>query len=160
LIKFDVDDTAIVARLGRMSEAVHAAVVGVVSKDTSQLADIVRDKLSGGVLQAVTGKLRASISSKVDDGGTSVTGSVTQSASGAAYGAIHEYGGITPPHDIIATKAKVLAFVFEGKQVFRRVVHHPGSQMPERSYMRSSLEDIREIFIADLDAAVHAAVGR
>ena len=57
------------------------------------------------------------------------------------YAAIQEYGGKTAAHEILPDKARVLAFVLNGKQVFARRIQHPGSQIPERSYLRSALEE-------------------
>jgi hypothetical protein len=47
-----------------------------------------------------------------------------------------------------------------GKQVFAKIVHHPGSVMPERSFMRSSLAEMRPEIIDGLrQAAVDAMRG-
>jgi hypothetical protein len=47
------------------------------------------------------------------------------------------------PHIIEPKKASVLAFAGgDGGMVFARRVNHPGSKMPERSFMRSSLRDM------------------
>jgi phage gpG-like protein len=76
----------------------------------------------------------------------------------APYAAIQEFGGKTAAHDIIPDKSKVLAFMLNGKQMFARRVHHPGSEIPERSYMRSALaeqsQDIAEALRETLAAAV------
>jgi phage gpG-like protein len=57
------------------------------------------------------------------------------------YAAIHEYGGTTRAHVIEARKAKALAFQMGGQTVFFKRVNHPGSHMPERSFLRSALEE-------------------
>jgi hypothetical protein len=41
-----------------------------------------------------------------------------------------------------------------GKQVFFKRVNHPGSQMPVRSFMRSSLRDMRPEIIEAMRKAV------
>ena len=70
------------------------------------------------------------------------------------YAAIQEYGGKTSAHEILPVKAQALAFVIGGGQLFARRVEHPGSLIPERSYLRSSLEDMqREILAALAEAA-------
>jgi phage gpG-like protein len=59
------------------------------------------------------------------------------------YAAIHEFGGQTAPHLIVPKKAQALAFMGKsGNQVFARQVNHPGSKMPERSFLRSALNDM------------------
>jgi phage gpG-like protein len=70
------------------------------------------------------------------------------------YAAIQEYGGKTSAHEILPVKAQALAFVIGGVQRFARRVEHPGSLIPERSYLRSSLEDMKgEILAALAEAA-------
>ena len=99
------------------------------------------------------GNLRRSTFQTVMDQGTQVVGQVA-SSSDVKYGRIHEFGGVTSPHDIVPVKGQALAFMMGGKQVFAKIVHHPGSRIPERSFMRSSLTESREDIIADLrDAA-------
>lgn len=122
-------------------------------------AHIKKDKLSGQVLNVVSGDLRASVHSilPVEQSGGTVRGHVAQSGD-VKYGAIHEFGGKTPPHDIYPTKAKALAFMMGGKQVFAKVVHHPGSTMPERSYMRSGLADMKDEISDRLTAAVKRGI--
>jgi hypothetical protein len=41
------------------------------------------------------------------------------------YAAIQEFGGAFPPHEIVPSKAKALAFVLGGKQVFAAQVTLP-----------------------------------
>ena len=56
-------------------------------------------------------------------------------------------------HEILPVKAEALAFVIGGAQVFARRVEHPGSLIPERSYLRSSLDDMRDEIVAALAEA-------
>jgi hypothetical protein len=42
----------------------------------------------------------------------------------------------------------VLAFVSGDGQRFARRIEHPGSVIPERSYLRSSLEDMKDEILA------------
>ena len=73
------------------------------------------------------------------------------------YAAIQEYGGKTSAHEILPVKGDVLAFVVGGGQHFARRVEHPGSLIPERSYLRSSLDDMKDEILAALaDAAAEA----
>ena len=88
---------------------------------------------------------------------TRVVGKVASSGD-VKYAGIHEFGGKTPAHDIYPDKAKALAFMIGGKQVFAKVVHHPGSQMPERSFLRSSLSDMRQEILDGLEFAVKGAL--
>ncbi len=95
------------------------------------------------------GVIAASVSADAD----SVVASVA-SEGDVKYAAIQEYGGKTSAHEILPVKAQALAFVVGGAQLFARRVEHPGSLIPERSYLRSSLDDMRDEILAALaDAA-------
>jgi phage gpG-like protein len=114
----------------------------------ASLADKVREeKLSGGVLQIRTGALKASISSDISIDGNQVNATVG-SFGDVKYAAIQEYGGKTGAHEILPSKASVLAFVAQGAIHFARRVEHPGSVIPERSYLRSSLEEMSAEIVA------------
>jgi phage gpG-like protein len=113
---------------------------------------IVADKLQGQVLNHRTGALSRSIQHVTDVQGDVATGRVFSSGD-VKYAAIHEFGGRTPPHDIYPDKAQALAFMMGGEQIFAKVVHHPGSQMPERSFMRSGLADMADEIVASLREA-------
>ena len=101
------------------------------------------DKLSGAVLNAGSGTLRDSIAANVSADADGVVASVG-SEGDVKYAAIQEYGGKTSAHEILPIKAQALAFVVGGAQVFARRVEHPGSVIPERSSLRSSLDDMRD----------------
>jgi phage gpG-like protein len=113
---------------------------------------IVADKLQGQVLHHRSGALGRSIAQDVATNGNVTTGRVFSSGD-VKYAAIHEFGGQTRPHDIIPTKAEALAFMIGGSQVFAKIVHHPGSKIPERSFMRSGLYDMADEIVAGLRTA-------
>jgi phage gpG-like protein len=117
----------------------------------------IQQKLSGEVLQTRSGALAASIQSSVEDDGSAV--SIVASSSGAAYAAIQEFGGKTAAHDIVAVKAKALAFAAGGGQVFARSVHHPGSTIPARSFIGSSFAEMSDEIVGGLKQAVLDALG-
>ena len=119
---------------------------------------IVANKISGQVLHTVSGRLKRSVQEETVDEGNIIFSRVYTDGS-APYDKIHEYGGKTPPHDIVPTKADALSFLRDGKRVFYKRVHHPGSKMPERSYMRSALEDMREEIIAELTETYRQVLG-
>lgn len=102
-------------------------------------------KLSGQVLHRRSGRLSRSIYSQVEDRGDQIVAYVG-SSSDVPYNAAHEFGVRTKPHVIEPDKKKALAFMMDGKQFILARVNHPGSRIPERSYMRSSIADnAREI---------------
>jgi len=145
-------------RLETLPAAVQAAVRAKAADLAERLrAHVVDDKLSGQVLRSKTGALAASIGAEVTVDGDAVVARVFSSGD-LKYARIQEYGGQTPAHDIIPNKAKVLAFITGGETVFARIVHHPGSTIPERSYLRSSLADMAGVIAGELKAAVLGAL--
>jgi phage gpG-like protein len=147
------DADALDARLGGFPEALVAALAGKAAVLVEALADKVRnDKLSGQVLNAVSGDLRASVTSGSSIDGQGVIGRVGV-AGDVKYAAIQEYGGKTAAHEILPSKAAALAFIAGGALRFARRVEHPGSTIPERSYLRSSLQDMTDEIIEALGEA-------
>jgi phage gpG-like protein len=146
------------ARLDGLSPAVLAAIAAKSAALTDQLLQRVHRKLGGALLKARTGALAASIG--VDgpslDGDRVVT--TVFAGAGIKYAAIQEYGGVTAPHDILPSRGKALAFMVGGEQVFARLVHHPGSRIPERSYLRSSLAEMADQIESGMKAAVIDAI--
>ncbi len=117
----------------------------------------IRQKLSGGVLQARSGALAASILSSIGDDESDTT--VTVSSSGVPYAAIQEFGGKTAAHQITATNAKALAFNAAGGLVFAKQVQHPGSNIPPRSYLASTLSELRDEIESGIKTAILEALG-
>lgn len=144
---------------GQIVAAMNAIVVTLQAGVLDRMAALFKD---GG------GKMRDSLATSVYADDDRVTGNVM--AFGLPYLAIQEFGGVTRPHDIFPVNAQVLAFMMPGamqfkgsaesETVFARVVHHPGSVMPERSYMRSALAMERADIVASLtDAATQGVAG-
>ena len=143
--QFDAYPAALQAALGAKTTELAAA-----------LTDLIKNKLSGAVLNMCSGALRDSIAASVTADADGVRASVG-SEGDVKYAAIQEYGGKTSAHEILPVKGDVLAFVAGSGQHFARRVEHPGSLIPERSYLRSSLEDMKdEILTALADAATAA----
>jgi phage gpG-like protein len=145
------------ARLNGYPAALQAALGAKASELAAALTDLVKnDKLSGAVLNSRTGALRDSIVTNVTADADGILASVG-SEGDVKYAAIQEYGGKTSAHEILPAKADVLAFVIGDAQHFARRVEHPGSLIPERSYLRSALADMKdEILTALADAATEA----
>ena len=104
---------------------------------------VVDDKLNGGALNRRTGNLFRSITSNVVTETDNVVGTV--STRGIRYAAIHEYGG-TVRTRLGTGKGKPKV---GGKATF---------EMPMRSYMRSSLQEMKEDIINKLSNAVNEAI--
>jgi phage gpG-like protein len=129
-------------RLSR--ENVRAGIHAGVDKGVKIVAhSVMTEALTGQVLNRRTGNLLRNIRSDVSPPGPRVTGRVFV-ASGAPYGAIHEYGGV-----IVPRQAKALTFRVGGAWVrTQRVV------MPERSFLRSTLARKKPEVIAIIEREV------
>ena len=141
-------------RLGAMPDRLRAALAEKVDALAQNLfAQVVSVNLSGGVLRARSGALRDSIrlQASQQDG---LIGADIFSDGDVPYAAIQEYGGKTAAHEILPDKARVLAFALDGRRVFARRIQHPGSQIPERSYLRSALEEQGDDIAQDLTNVV------
>lgn len=139
-----------VVRLDALPAALEAALAAKAAELSAALADRVgNDKLTGAVLDARSGALRASFLAEVSvtgDGALAVVGS----SGDVKCAAIQEYGGKTAAHEILPAKAQALAFVAGGAERFARQVEHPGSLIPKRSYLRSTLEEMSEEIVSSL----------
>jgi phage gpG-like protein len=145
------------ARFDAYPAALQAALGAKATDLAAALADLVKnDKLSGAVLNSRSGALRDSIAASVTAEADGFHASVG-SEGDVKYAAIQEYGGKTGAHEILPAKGDVLAFVAGDGQHFARRIEHPGSLIPERSYLRSALADMNdEIVTALADAAAKA----
>jgi phage gpG-like protein len=142
-----LDETS--ARFDAYPAALQAALGAKATELATTLADLVKNKLSGAVLNTSSGALRDSIAANVTADSDSVLASVG-SEGDVKYAAIQEYGGKTSAHEILPVKGDVLAFVAGDGQRFARRIEHPGSVIPERSYLRSSLEDMKDEILSAL----------
>ena len=146
-------DDALIARLRDLPDNVRKALLKKVTALAFQLERKIKgDKLSGQVLNVKTGKLRASIHSSVTQDQNSTIGKAASSGD-VKYAAIHEFGGTIQIPEIVA-KGKALAFMQGGKIAFYKKVAAHSVTMPERSFMRSSLADMREQIITEMTEAV------
>lgn len=149
-----VGDKELIARLDAMPERLRTALLQKVTFLALKLeAKVKREKLSGQVLNKRSGNLMRSIQHLVESSTGAVVGKV-YSAGDVKYAAIHEFGGQTKPHVIEAKNGKALAFTFGGKQAFFKRVNHPGSKIPERSFLRSSLTEMRDEIVTGLERTV------
>ncbi|MGH6839643.1 MAG: hypothetical protein ACREDT_12765 [Methylocella sp.] len=140
------------------TQAVQDALLSQADALRGALEDRIQRKLSGEVLETRSGALAASIISSIEDNGSDT--SVSISSTGVPYAAIQEFGGKTAAHDIVAVKTKALAFSAGGAQVFAKSVHHPGSTIPARSYLGSSLVEMSDEIESGFKQAILDALGQ
>jgi phage gpG-like protein len=145
------------AALEAMPARIRDALSDKANSLAAELQAKIQQKLSGSVLNQKSGALARSITATIDDvsGDLSVT---LATLADIKYAAIHEYGGVIPPHQIVPEKAKALAFLLGGKQAFAARVNLPAIAMPERSYMRSSLAEMADEIRDGLSEVVAAAM--
>jgi phage gpG-like protein len=143
------------ARLGALPQTLAQRLAEEVERLSGVLRDRVERNLSGGVLQQRSGRLAGSIAVSVERAGLGASASVT---SDAPYAAIHEYGGTIPAHTILPQSARALAFPWRGQQRFFKRVQLPAITMPERSFMRSALDETAPEIQAAIQAAALEAV--
>ena len=134
-------------------DAIHATMKRLVIALSRHVKE---DKLSGLVLKNRTGNLRRSINETVKlKSDHEIRGYV---GTNSVYAAIHEYGGVTAPHVIMPQNVKALRFIQGGGTVFAKVVNHPGSRMPERSFLRSALSDMKNKIESELSTALIGSI--
>jgi phage gpG-like protein len=142
----------VIKHLGEVPPRVLGLVRQAVEREAINLLRHVKEqKLTGQMLRTKTGTLRRSVNYALtieDQGLTAVVGT------NLVYAKIHEYGGVTRAHVIRARNKKALAFQIGGVGLVRKSVQHPGSKMPERSFLRSSLRENAARIRAAIDAAV------
>jgi hypothetical protein len=155
-IKFDSPTvTRLVARLEGLPERVQAVLSVRLRALMFQLAGKIQsEKLSGQVLKVRTGILRASVhATDVTTSGTIISGGVEAAQGPAFYGKFHEVG-IPHAWQIVSVKARALAFISHGKQVYAKSVIHP--PMKQRAFARPALEESAQSVHDALQAAVDA----
>jgi phage gpG-like protein len=153
-----VSTSGLDAEIGRLG-ALPQSLAARLAQEVERLGDVLRDRvernLSGWVLQRRSGRLAASIAVAVERTGLAASATVS---SDAPYAAIHEYGGTIPAHEILPKNARALTFPWRGQQRFFKRVSLPAVTMPERSFMRSALEETTPEIRAALEAAALQAM--
>lgn len=156
-IELSFEAQAVLRGLTRLPETMRARIAAALDEQNElTVGHIVATKLTSAgprYLNVRTGLLRRSIRKSPARFGS---GGAIQSAIGSnvIYAAIHEFGGKTKAHRIVPSKKKSLSFFRGGKQIFAKVINHPGSRMPERAYIRTSIKERA----ADYNRALSEAV--
>jgi hypothetical protein len=155
-IEANIDLSAVSAFLESKTEAIRLALAErMTAVDLMLQSKIVEGKLSGDPIKRRTGKLSNSVRPiETMVSGPEITGGVTAGGGPAYYAKFLEYG--TRAHLIFPVKARCLAFIIDGKQVFAMRVNHPGNRA--YAFMRGTLEENSQNIIGEFqDAAAEAA---
>lgn len=113
------------------------------------LTDSKERKLSGQVLNVVTGRLRRSINAKITESVTGVEGSV---GTNVAYAHVHEFG-----FDGTVSVREHLSRSKLGNQFTVRQ-HNRTVHVPERSFLRSALADMAAPIRVEFENALQRAI--
>ena len=154
-----VGDEQVLERLRALPEAVDS---GLVRKITQLAIDLRRnaqqEKLSGQVLKSRSGALKSSIDLRVERSAGHITASVFTDL---RYGAAQEYG--------FAGTVSVRASLRRIREAFGRPVaeklisvraHDRRMNLPERSFLRSALEDMTPTIRQEVEAALAEAISQ
>jgi phage gpG-like protein len=145
---FNSSDERLVAMFKKRGPAVVEAGTRAIDISMLLLQKRIHEKLSGEVLNIRTGKLIGSVNKEETTfDGETISGSVTAAAGPARYGKIHEFGGtFTIRRGILSRRAK------------KNKKRLPTITFPERSFMRSSQEELRQATIERIRRAVTGAL--
>jgi phage gpG-like protein len=154
-----VGDVQLLERLRALPEAIDSGLLrGITQLGIELQRHVQEDKLSGQVLRSRTGSLRSSISLQVDQNGGAVTASVFTDRK---YAGVQEYG--------FAGTVSVRASLRRIREAFGRPIaektisvraHDRRMNLPERSFLRSALEDMAPVIRDEVGTALAEAVSQ
>jgi hypothetical protein len=157
MITVDFDTAPAVEKLDALKERLRAAVRSCIGNGAGRLLSIIQGKLSGGVLNSRSGALLNSIRAETVEDTHRIDARVFCDGL-VPYARIQEYGGRLNIPAIAAVHAKALAFSYGGRLVFAKTVAAHCVVIPERSYMRSSLDEFSSAFANDIANTVADAL--
>jgi len=152
-------------RLSKRLDKVPRVVRVLTSKLNSLMmqlqSKIVRENLSGQMLRRRTGNLARSVRvERAHVEGRTIEAGIEAGGSTAFYGKFYEYkraggtGGVPHSWVIMATKARALRFILDGKKVFAQSVRHP--RLDARPFMSSAMLDMKPFIKEQLQQALDA----
>jgi hypothetical protein len=154
-----VDDQQVLERLRALPDAVHSSLVRALTRLGIELQrDVQQDKLSGQVLRSCTGSLRSSIGLRVDQSSGGIAASVF---SGSRYAGVNEYGfaGTVSVRASLRRITKAFGRPIAEKTIDVRA-YDRRMDLPERSFLRSALEDMEPAIRQEVQAALSEAVSK
>ena len=159
-MNIQVDTNSAAAKLAALPDKVRAGLRETVQAGALKLLSKVRQKVSGDVLQVRSGALLGALrETGLSDSGDAISAGVATDAA-LKYARIQEYGGRIDVPEIAPVNARALAFEYGGKLVFAMKAAAHIVEIPEHSYMRSSLAEIGpELIDAIRKVAAEAANG-
>jgi hypothetical protein len=154
-----VGSEQVVERLRALPEAVSSRLLRAITQLGIELQrNVQQDKLSGQVLRSRTGSLKSSIDLRVDQSAGALTASVF---SDSRYADAQEYG--------FAGTVSVRASLRRIREAFGRPIaektisvraYDRRMDLPERSFLRSALEDMTPTIRDEVEAALAEAASQ
>ncbi len=151
-----IGDKELVAKLAATPWSLRGGVARSMTRLAVETVLLVKQKLSGQVLRARSGALRASIGSRVTESMTAITATI--SSTGVRYAAIHEFGGTIHVPEIRPKTARALAFEVGGQTIFAAYTRAHDVHIPQRSFLGSALREMQPRIRSELQAAVAQAL--
>jgi hypothetical protein len=152
-------DEQLLERLRALPDAINSGLLrGIIQLGIELQSDVQQDKLSGQALKSRTGSLKSSIDLRVDQSGGAITASVY---SDSRYAGVQEYG--------FAGTVSVRASLRRIREAFGRPIaektisvraYDRRMDLPERSFLRSALEDMTPAIRDGVEAALAEAVSQ
>lgn len=137
-------------QLERDLNVTRAKMLGDLKKEITRIAievtaHVKDQKLSGQALKVRSGRLRRSINYKVSESDTNIEATV---GTNVEYARVHEFG--------FKGTVGVREYMRGKKEKFKVRAHSRRVNLPERSFLRSALDDKRR----DIDSRIAAVVGQ
>ena len=150
-----IESEAVVARLRAMDAQVRRALLRAVNGAAVDVVGRVQQKLSGEVLGEVSHRLHDSIHFKTTD---TASGIIATVGTDVRYAAIHEYGfhGTEQVREHLRHQSVAFGRPIEPVDVAVRA-HARQVNVPERSFLRSTLAELAPQIVERLEQAVAQA---
>jgi hypothetical protein len=154
-----IGDGQALERLHALPEAVNSRLLRTISQLGIELqSNVQQDKLSGQVLRSRTGSLRSSIGLRVDQSDGAFSASVFTDS---RYAGVQEYG-FAGTVSVRASLRRIRA-AFGGPIAEKTIsvkAYDRRMDLPERSFLRSALEDLTPAIRDGVAAALAGAVSQ
>lgn len=140
----------------QMNDRVKAEIRRTVNALTLKLQRIIQeDMLTGQRLKVQSGRLRGSVSSKVEESADTIVGTVGAGGTLVPYARVHEFGlkGALAIKSHLRMVSKVFGKPVTPRQVMIKA-HTRHVNFPERRFMRDSLDQVAKIVPKNIDAAI------
>lgn len=152
-----VGDDALLAWLRSTPDAIASGIARAITQLAIALQrNVQEDELSGQILAARSGSLRSSINFRIDEGSAEISATIF---SDSKYAHAHEYGFAAVVDARASLRRITEAF---GRPISEKMInvpaYHRRMELPERSFLRSALEDMDPEIRDEIEAALRDAL--